>query len=79
MKSFFKALLRYGKLFAKKFTAVQTAIILGIIYFLGVGIMAILLKLLQKDLLNKKLSNSPTFWIDKEKDEVTLERARQQF
>ncbi len=79
MKKFLKTLLDYWKLFAKKLAAVQTVLILSIIYFLGVGIVALFLKLFRKDLLSKRLLNCPTFWVDKEKEKLTIERARQQF
>jgi len=79
MKPFFPELLRYWKLFAKKLAEVQTAIILIIIYFLGVGTIALFINLLRKDLLNKRSWNSSTYWVEKEKEAVTLERTRQQF
>jgi hypothetical protein len=79
MKKFLKSVLYYWKLFAKKLAAVQTAIILSIIYFLGVGIVAIFINLLRKDLLNKRSFKSANFWVNKEKDEITIERAHQQF
>ncbi len=80
MRSFLNKLWSGVKAFSKKVAYVQSIIILTIFYFLILGSFSIVLRLLGKDLLNKKWKDKKTtLWIKKEKIEINLENARRQF
>ena len=61
---FNKIWFKFGILLSKIFNP----IILGIIFFFVVTPTAILMKIINKDLLNLKFNNKKSYWIDKEKD-----------
>ena len=68
------------KAFSKKVAYVQAIIILTLFYFLVIGLFSIIIRLLGKDLLNKKWKDKKaSHWVKKEKVEVNLENARRQF
>lgn len=69
----------FWKKFARRVAFIQTTIILTLFYFLMIGIFAIVIKLLRKDLLDKRWKQNKSFWKDKEKMLATLEAARRQF
>jgi hypothetical protein len=80
MRSLLNKLWSGFKAFSKKVAYVQSIIILTLFYFLMLGSFSIVLRLLGKDLLNKKWKDKKnSFWIKKEKIEVDLENARRQF
>jgi hypothetical protein len=86
MRSFLNKLWSGIKAFSKKVAYVQSIIILTLFYFLILGSFSIVLRLLRKDLLNKKWKDKKisflkihTYWIKKEKIEINLENARRQF
>ncbi len=86
MSSFLNKLWSGIKAFSKKVAYVQSIIILTLFYFLILGSFSIVLRLLRKDLLNKKWKDKKisflkihTYWIKKEKIEINLENARRQF
>jgi hypothetical protein len=80
MKSFFKKLLHYWKIFAVKLGAVQNFIILSIVYWIVLGLTAILSKFFASDLLKKKIKQEPTFWENKQHPlPATPETLRRQF
>ncbi len=68
----------FWKKLARRLAIVQTTIILTLFYFLMIGIFALVIKLLRKDLLDKKWKKNKSFWKDK-KMLVTLENAKRQF
>jgi len=94
MRSFFKGIWSSIKTFSKKVAYVQSVIILTLFYFIIIGLFSIVIRLLGRDLLNKKWKDKKTSypmdlqldpfwtnsdWIKKEKVELNLENARRQF
>jgi hypothetical protein len=80
MRSFFKTIWSGIKAFSKKVAYIQAIIILTLFYFLVIGPFSVMLRLLGKDLLNKKWKDiNKSYWIKKEKNEINLENARRQF
>jgi hypothetical protein len=80
MRSSFKTIWSGIKAFSKKVAYVQAIIILTLFYFLVIGLFSIVIRLVGKDLLNKKWKDKKTsYWIEKEKVEINLENARRQF
>ena len=67
------------KRFARRVARVQTFIILTLFYFTLFALWAVILKLLGKDLLDKRWKNDKSFWIAKEKYKIDLESAKRQF
>jgi hypothetical protein len=57
----------------------NTRLMLTIVYFLILALPAIVLKLIRKDLLDRKLDGKFSYWVEKEKIKHTLEEARHQF
>jgi hypothetical protein len=80
MRSFLNKLWSGIKAFSKKVAYVQSIIILTLFYFVILGLFSIFLRLLGKDLLNKKWKDKKTsYWMKKEKIEINLENTRRQF
>jgi len=86
MRSLLNKLWSGIKAFSKKVAYVQSIIILTLFYFMIIGLFSIFIKLLGKDLLNKKWNDKKksflkvhSYWIKKEKIEINLENARRQF
>jgi len=80
MSGFFKKIWSGIKAFSRKVAYVQSLIILTLFYFLVIGPFSIAIRILGKDLLNKKWKDKKTsYWIKKEKAEINLENARRQF
>jgi len=80
MRSFFKTIWFGIKAFSKKVAYVQAIIILTLFYFIVIGLFSLIIRLLGKDLLNKKWEDKKvSYWIRKEKLEINLENARRQF
>ena len=67
------------KKIALKIGAGVTAVLLSVVYFVGIGITSVIMKLARKDTLDKRFTDAPTFWLKKEKTEASLERAKRQF
>jgi len=66
-------------IFAKKIAIIPTTIILSFLYFVVIGIIAVINFILGKDLLDKKFKTRPTFWRDKELIPADFERCKRQF
>jgi len=86
MRSLLNKLWSGIKAFSKKVAYVQSIIILTLFYFMIIGLFSIFIKLLGKDILNKKWKDKKksflkihSYWIKKEKIEINLENARRQF
>jgi len=69
----------FWKNIARRIAIIQTAIILTLFYFLMIGAFAAIIKLLRKDLLDKRWKKNRSFWKAKEKMTVTVETAKRQF
>ncbi|NIM20216.1 MAG: hypothetical protein GTO51_08295 [Candidatus Latescibacteria bacterium] len=57
----------------------NTKLLLGITYFIFLGMAAAITRVLRIDLLDKRINPKSTFWSDKEPVEMTLESSRRQF
>lgn len=77
--NFLKIIYKYWMKFARILGRIQTAIILSLIYFIGVGIISILSFLLRKDFLDKALTDRQSFWRDRINKPPTLEDCKRQF
>lgn len=69
----------FWKKLAHRLAIIQTTIILTLFYFLMLGVFALVIKLLRKDLLDKRWKKNRSFWKDKGKVLVTMESAKRQF
>ena len=75
----FKAIYRGWMKFAKVLGRIQSAILLFLIYFIGVGFMAILAFIFRKDFLDKKLNDKDSFWAGRLVETPDLENSKRQF
>jgi hypothetical protein len=57
----------------------NTRLLLTLVYVILFAIPAIVLKLIRKDLLDRKFSNTASYWKEKEKGIHTIEQAKHQF
>ncbi len=65
--------------FARGVAFVNTQILLTMIYVLVISPISFMLMIFRKDLLDKRISPTPTFWKPKDQVESTIERNRFQF
>jgi len=65
--------------FARFLGYVNTVVVLTLFYFLVVGPVALFLKLLGKDLLNRKAEPRESYWEDKEAVEHSIESTQHLF
>ena len=65
--------------FARALGKVNAFVLLTLVYFVVIGPASIVLKILRKDLLNRKAEARSTYWYQKEQEETTLERSERQF
>jgi hypothetical protein len=65
--------------FARALAYVNTRIILTLVFLLIIGPIALVLKLIQKDFLHRRIDSSPSFWLQREPADHTLDQARRQF
>ena len=67
-------------LFARTLGRVTTIILLTLVYLVIIGPMALLVKILRKDLLQKKKNATLTsYWRERASNEPTIERHKYQF
>lgn len=67
-------------LFARTLGRISTVILLTLIYLLVIGPMALIAKILRKDLLQKKIFSTKTsYWCNRVSSEPTIERHKFQF
>jgi len=67
-------------LFARTLGRVNTIILLTLVYVVIIGPMALLVKILRKDLLQKKKNATLTsYWRERASNEPTIERHKYQF
>lgn len=65
--------------FARLLALINTRVILTLVYLFIIGPLAVVMRLLGKDVLDRKIEQSQSYWRTKEKVEHTLESARHQF
>jgi hypothetical protein len=80
MKKYFQRLKKIWLLFAQVLGRVTTALLLTLVYFIIIGPMALIAKLLRKDLLQRKKNPLKTsYWLGRTSNEPTIERHKFQF
>lgn len=65
--------------FARAVGWFNTRLFLTIAYVILIGLPAVALKLIRKDLLDRKMGDRTTYWKDKIPTQHTLEEAKRQF
>ena len=65
--------------FARALGWFNTRLLLTVVYVVLFALPALVLKLLRKDLLDRKFNNNSSYWINKEKVAHTIEQAKHQF
>jgi hypothetical protein len=65
--------------FARALGKVNAFVLLTLVYIVFIGPTAVVLKILRRDLLNRKAEPRSTYWYHKEQEETTLERSERQF
>jgi len=66
--------------FARTLGRIQTAILLFLIYFLGVGLVAVISFMFRKDFLDENMRiKGPTLWRPRETPGADIENAKRQF
>lgn len=78
-KNTFRLLKKWWMTFAHAVGWFNTRLLLTLAYVFIFALPALYLKLIRKDLLNRKFNNSTSYWIDKEKVLHTAEQAKRQF
>ncbi|NQT46152.1 MAG: hypothetical protein HQ593_01570 [Candidatus Omnitrophica bacterium] len=69
-----------GKAVAYRIAAVQAFILLFVIYIIVIGPISILIRLVNGDLLNRRIDDKKsTFWIDREEGVTGIESCKRQF
>jgi hypothetical protein len=67
-------------LFAQILGKINTVVFLSVVYIVVIGCMAFIVKLLRKDLLQKKINNGEeSYWQTRDTKEHTLDRCKFQF
>lgn len=66
IRRFLKGLFDRWKIIARKIGLIQTFFILSIIYFLVIGITSLFTRLLGMNLLDKRISGGPTYWLKRD-------------
>ena len=79
MKPILLKLKSWWMAFAKVLNWMSTRVLLTIAYFIVIGVPALFLLLIRKDLLKRKFSSQQSYWEDKEPMKHTLEEAQHQF
>ncbi len=79
MKPFLLKLKSWWMQFAKILNWISTRILLTIAYFIVIGVPALVLLIIRKDLLHRKFTSQKSYWIEKEPVKHTLEQAQHQF
>lgn len=65
--------------FARVLGWFNTLLLLTLVYILFIGLPAIVLKLIRKDLLDRRFRDRSSYWRAKDSIERTLEQAKHQF
>lgn len=78
-KTIWRLAYEYWMKFARALGKVNAFVLLTLVYVVFIGPASIVLKILRKDLLNRKAEARSTYWYQKEQEETTLERSERQF
>jgi hypothetical protein len=79
MKTILRTIWAGWKKFAHAFGVFQTKLILTILYFIVIGIAALIARLMMKDLLDRRMKPRESHWRIRTQTENDLEHARRQF
>lgn len=79
LKNLLHTLYKWWMAFARALGAVNAAILLTIVYFVIIGPMSLIIRLLRKDLLSHRMNGFTSFWKKKEPVSNTIDQARHQF
>ena len=78
-RTFWRRLVEYWLRFARILGKANAILLLTVVYFLIIGPGAILLKLLRKDLLDRRAEARESYWYDKGPVDQGLEQSKHQF
>ncbi len=79
IKKIGSVLYKWWMLFARGLAFVNTRVILTLFFVIVIGPIALILKILGKDFLQRNIDSSPSYWKSREMAEHTLENAARQF
>lgn len=79
IKKIGSVLYKWWMLLARGLVFVNTRVILTLFFVIVIGPVALILKILGKDFLERKIDSSPSYWKSREMAEHTLENASRQF
>ncbi|HCA82046.1 MAG TPA: hypothetical protein DEP53_20135 [Bacteroidetes bacterium] len=65
--------------FARVLGRINTVVLLTIVYVVIIGPVAIVFRILGKDLLDRSSEERPSYWYDRDNEEHTVERRSRQF
>jgi hypothetical protein len=69
----------YWMRFARALGKANALLLLTIVYVILIGPAAVVLKVFRKDLLDRKAGEGSTYWNEKAREQLTLDRSKQQF
>ena len=78
-KTIWRVAYEYWMKFARALGKANAFVLLTLVYVVVIGPAAIVLKILRRDLLDRKAEPGSTHWYQKEQEETTLERSERQF
>jgi len=78
-KAIWRIAYEYWMKFARALGKANAFVLLTLVYVVVIGPAAIVLKILRRDLLDRKAEPGSTHWYQKEQEETTLERSERQF
>ncbi|MGA3286957.1 MAG: hypothetical protein ABSD46_06005 [Bacteroidota bacterium] len=80
MKTYLQKFRNIARFCGQKLNWAYTAVLLSLVYFIVIGFMSLIVRLLRKDLLLKKdYSEQPTYWQKRISSEQTIDRQKFQF
>jgi hypothetical protein len=80
MKNFLITIKKSWLSFARLLGKVNTMILLSLVYIVFIGIMALIVRLFRKDLLQKRMNLvQRSYWQNKKTSDQTLDRCKYQF
>jgi len=79
MKRFFQRIWKGWKRIAHAIGVFQTKVIITLFYFLIIGMLSILVRLLRRDLLDMRMGKKSPTWHDKRLGPVDMESCKHQF
>ncbi|MEK7528946.1 MAG: hypothetical protein AAB592_04220 [Patescibacteria group bacterium] len=80
MRAFFDKILSPLRIFSTYMSRVVTFVVLTLVYFFGIGPLAMLGWIFRKDFIGaKRHKEAKTYWLKYEQRELTLEKLKRQF